>query len=94
MSDLISRQAAMTAIHDAYVDTQEGFDKAAIKINVGLTKALHMLQDLPSAQPEIIRCRDCNYYRPRIDSDIGDCLVHGIVMTPIDYCSMAREKND
>ena len=50
MSDLISRQDAISRIQKAYIDTQEGFDKSAVKINVGLTKALHIMQDLPSAQ--------------------------------------------
>lgn len=49
MTDYISREAAITAIQKAYIDTQEGFDKAAVKINVGLTKALHIMQDLPAA---------------------------------------------
>ena len=60
MTDYISREAAITAIQKAYIDTQEGFDKAAVKINVGLTKALHIMQDLPAADVvEVIRCKDC-----------------------------------
>lgn len=52
MSDLISRQAAITAIQNAYCDTEGGEDKCAVWKNVGLTNALHIMQDLPSAQPE------------------------------------------
>ena len=62
MSDLISRQAAITAIQNAYCDTEGGEDKCAVWKNVGLTNALHIVQDLPSAQPEIIRCKDCKWY--------------------------------
>lgn len=51
-SDCISRQAAITAIQKAYADTEGGTDKCAVWKNVGLTNALHIMQDLPSAQPE------------------------------------------
>lgn len=50
--DTISRQAAITAIQKAYADTEGGTDKCAVWKNVGLTNALHIMQDLPSAQPE------------------------------------------
>lgn len=52
MDDLISREAAITAIQKAYADTEGGEDKLAVWKNVGLTNALHIMQDLPSAQPE------------------------------------------
>jgi len=52
VDDLISRQAAITAIQKAYADTEGGMDKLAVWKNVGLTNALHIMQDLPSAQPE------------------------------------------
>ena len=52
MNDAISRQAAITAIQKAYADTEGGMDKLAVWKNVGLTNALHIMQDLPSAQPE------------------------------------------
>jgi len=49
-SDTISRQAAITAIQKAYADTEGGTDKCAVWKNVGLTNALHIMQDLPSAR--------------------------------------------
>ena len=52
MSDLIDRQAAITAIQAAYADTEGGDDKCAVWKNIGLTNALHIMQDLPSVQPE------------------------------------------
>lgn len=53
MSDLISRQAAITEIQQAYADTEGGDDKCAVWKNVGLTTALHIMQDLPSAQSNV-----------------------------------------
>lgn len=50
MDDLIFRQAAITAIQKAYCDTDGGEDKYAVWKNMGLTEALHIIQDLPSAQ--------------------------------------------
>lgn len=69
MIDLISRQAALTAIQNAYCDTEGGEDKCAVWKNVGLTEALHIMQDLPPAQPEQTDCEYCHedsdgYVRP------------------------------
>ena len=50
MSDLISRQDAIDAI-DALHD----------KPNAWLEYAVDAVKKLPSAQPEIIRCRDCKH---------------------------------
>ena len=52
MNDLISRQAAISAIQKAYADTTGGDNKKAVWRNVGLTNALNIMQDLPSVQPE------------------------------------------
>ena len=79
MNDLIDRQAAITAIQNAYCDTEGGEDKCAVWKNVGLTEALHIMQDLPSAQPEQrwIPCSE-RLPEPRIDvwcnSDMGQMV--------------------
>ena len=51
MDDLISRQAAIDAAKDWY----DGLICGSFK---GLKKRL---EALPSAQPEIIRCKDCKW---------------------------------
>ena len=58
--DTINRQVAITAIQKAYADTEGGTDKCAVWKNVGLTNALHIMQDLPSVQQEQrwITCSD------------------------------------
>lgn len=68
MADLIDRQGLINAIQKAYIDTQEGSDSAAVNINVGLTKALHAVQDLPSAQPEQ-RWIPCSERLPVVEYD-------------------------
>ena len=60
MDDLISRAAAITAIQKAYADTEGGEDKYAVWKNVGLTNALHIMQDLPTAQPTLT-CDGCRH---------------------------------
>lgn len=55
MSDLISRQAAIKAIEDlqdCYNGFSDTYDKACI---------IGVLEEVPSAQPEIVRCKDCRW---------------------------------
>ena len=64
MDDLISRQAAIDAvlhhgeIENHYTDLYyDGYCD-------GVYDSADILKDMPSAQPEIIRCKDCKYYDP------------------------------
>lgn len=58
MSDLISRQAAI----DAMAELQgRASTKAKLK---GISKAWKRIKQLPSAQPEIVRCKDCKHWIP------------------------------
>ena len=62
MSDLISRQAAIDAIEHRLAEPayqHEGEDWYT-----GMNCAESELYDLPPAQPEIIRCKDCKFYSP------------------------------
>ena len=52
MSDFISRKETMDRITDGYQNSDGGQDRYAVGINVGLTKALNVLKDVPSAEPE------------------------------------------
>ena len=49
--DLIDREAAVDAIYHHLP-------------SVSRTRARTMLHEVPSAQPEVIRCKDCIYYDP------------------------------
>ena len=62
MNDLISRQAAIDAIEHRLAEPayqHEGEDWYT-----GMNCAESELYDLPPAQPEIIRCKDCKFYSP------------------------------
>ena len=56
MDDLISRQAAIDALH-MHLMYRMGTDSNKKRLD-------EWINNLPSVQPEIIRCKDCIYYDP------------------------------
>lgn len=68
MSDLVKRQDAIDAVD-------------VPNLHRGIVSALQeILRELPSAEPEIIRCKDCKWWdRKAEDSPIGYCYAcrHG-----------------
>lgn len=83
--DLISRQAAIDAM--ATWDWQEMYLPIHFK---------QLLEELPAAQPEIIRCKDCKYGSP---NGVYGCRlerfsVHdeSIRLFTDDYCSVAERR--
>ena len=65
MDDLISRQAAIDALKAKAVPLYK--DPRCNDIwerDRTLDDAIDVIRGLPSAQPEIIRCKDCIYYDP------------------------------
>ena len=67
MDDLISRHAAVDALREIefshYMEFGEyiGEDTREVRL-IRAEKAQDTIEQLPSAQPEIIRCKDCKYY--------------------------------
>lgn len=81
MSDLIDRQAAIDAAErNSQVDGAYGY--------MDTKSIVDMLNDLPSVQPEIIKCKDCKWF-----NDIG-CAIRIVDDTDKpseeDYCSMGE----
>lgn len=82
MNDLISRQAAIDAIDvlcqehryripgkaETYSQYNEAWQDA-------LGRAEGVIGDLPSAEPEIIRCRDCKYSQMTDDDECRYCKI-------------------
>lgn len=54
--DIISRAAALTAL-----ERDEEYDKDIPNRADGVRDAIITISALPSAQPEIIHCKDCKY---------------------------------
>jgi len=86
--DTISRQAAIEAMAELQ---GRAYTKAELK---GISKAWKRIKQLPSAQPEIIRCRDCKHYY-FADNRIPQeqryvCDLNGDRWKSDDYCSFAE----
>lgn len=92
--DLISRQAAIDAVH-------KEFDECLVWDESGQHTADEVesiLYGLPSAQPEIIRCKDCKYGSP---NGVYGCRLErynfndeSVRMYGEDYCSFAERRTD
>ena len=97
MSDLIDRKAAIDALEreKTYCSAfREGYSKTDIfeKYNMGLTDGIKALKNLPSAQPDIIRCKDCKWF-----GDIG-CAIRIVddsdKPTENYFCSFAERREE
>ena len=74
-NDCISRHAAIELIERMKPYHQEADDIA------------EMIDNMPSAQPEVIRCKDCKYYDPN-----DHCYLQGAEAN--DFCSYAERRTD
>lgn len=96
MSDTIFRQAVRLIESDPDAYPQEWNDD----YENGFADALNKVLALPSAQPEIIRCKDCKWFRKKYGWNCNEYTVCGISPThyPIrredDFCSRAERRTD
>lgn len=81
-----------------HIQTSVDIDPWAVEIAVEAMEK--MLKDLPSVQPEIIRCRDCKHWREGTTYSYCDKLfgmgvldIYDYMTTEDDYCSFAERKN-
>ena len=100
MNDLIDRQVAIELIHSLYPSApimrmNRKRWKKKYEPYIEAEKALEML---PSAQPEIIRCKDCKHYYfadNRIPQEQRySCALDGDRWKPEDFCSYAERKTE
>lgn len=94
MSDLISRQDALDALEKSRF-------LGAPYIDTGILIALQEIKALPSAQPEIIRCKDCKNWIPGYITDNDDFIPPkcGKYQQMVghysdDYCSLAERRSE
>ena len=82
--DTISRAAAIDAIENA-------FDRETILNRFVRKIAISAVRTLPSAQPEIIRCRNCKHWR-----EDHTCKEHSLVspMMAYEFCSRAERREE
>ena len=95
--DLISRQAALDALIalTVYSNKRDLVKEADNHPNTwieGVAECIDEIEDLPSAQPEIIECENCKH---RGEKPVADgrywCNIHGAYMY---YCSDAERRID
>ena len=98
MRDLIDRWAVRLIESDSNAYPQEWNDD----YEKGFMDALNKVLALPSAQPEIIRCKDCRFATLTYDGDCKYCqylegefgLTDAVYFDGNDYCSHAERRND
>ena len=79
MSDLISRQAAIEAIKRAIWDKYTAKD------------AIDAVCNVPSAQPEIVRCRECKF----ASGNSRICMKFGYgPIGELDFCAWGERKDN
>ena len=106
MSDLIDRQAAINEINKygsiwmEYTDVMTKDEIAEEALKNAKASMKRIINDLPSEQSEIIRCKDCKWFRKEYGWNCIEYTVCGISPThhPIrreeDFCSFAERRTD
>ena len=105
MDDLISRQAAIDVINKE----QKELDVSDVPALYAYSKCKTIIKLLPSAEPQIIRCKDCKHWIPydwmfsevwqsrNIDDypedEIG-CDCCDMSMKANDFCSRAERRTE
>ena len=82
MGELISRQAAIAMCRKPCMRNADCSD---FEMEIMM---------LPSAQPEIIRCKDCDWWTKQEDSPRGRCALFQIYSTGGWFCGSAERKED
>ena len=92
-TDTISRQAAIDALH-MHIMYRMGTDSNKKRLD-------EWINNLPSVQPEIIRCKDCKHWREGTAFSYCDKLYGMGVLDALDYmvaeddfCSRAERREE
>lgn len=93
MDDLISRQTAQRLFAKAltYQERVGRYKWVTAEVKQWIAD---FIEDLPSAQPEIIRCKDCIYCEPNTEKLDAWCNVWGNTTICEGYCFYGKRKND
>jgi len=84
MSDLISRDDAIEALRRA-----EALTRA-----FGYHNVYDAIRDVPSAEPEIIHCRDCAWWRKNPVRLVNRCAIFDTDTSMTFYCKHGRKENE
>ena len=84
MRDYISRQAAIDVIKKHY----RAYDNDLLEL------IAFYIEELPPAQPEIICCKDCDWWTKQEDSLQGRCELMQMYPTGSWFCANAKRRQD
>jgi hypothetical protein len=87
MNDLIERSAVIDLIDKYTQDMSTDYWTANYGIPSGVFE--DEIMELPSAQPEVIRCKDCKHW-----DGVDTCDVIDAPVWDNDFCSMAERRSD
>ena len=93
MSDLISRQAAIDAIVNTVsrIGLHDNSEVARYGATFRQHEIIDIIESLPSAQPGIIRCRNCKF----ASGDSRICMKFGhSPIGELDFCAWAERRTD
>lgn len=94
MSDLIDRDKAIEMINKT-IKSNKSIHYEMKYWEDGMNCARQIVEGLPSAEPQIIRCKDCKYYQ--IDGNFMFCNSEGSMfaeVTESDFCSYAERRTE
>ena len=106
MDDMISRQAALDALIalTVYSNKRDLVKEADNHPNTwieGVAECIDEIEDMPSTQPEIVRCKDCKFYNTYYQGTERNPVITHLcqwfldrTMEPNDYCSRAERRTD
>ena len=84
--------------NDELINCQDAMDEIARWIGYLDEDMIYRIQlglkRLPSAEPEIIYCKDCKYYEPWDDNADNWCFAWGNTTAEFSYCSYAERRED
>lgn len=95
-NDLINRQTAIDAIAERMERVTDPYGYGE-QFWEGLCIAKSIVADIPSTQPEIIMCNDCEHHR---QNHAGDSWcghpkgLDGFELKPTDFCSAAERRTN
>ena len=91
-TDCISRQSAIDAFNTNLNELVIGGEENAKTVENYLNRVLDKIKCLPSAQPEIVRCKDCDWWTKQEDSPQGRCELLQMYPTGGWFCGNARRR--
>ena len=99
-SDLVSRQAAIDALADYIHNVDKVYSTGHLSMSDCEDAARSVIEDLPSAQPEVIYCKDCRKHNVHSGYKDDCCPLYewrGMSYGhehDYQYCSFAERRTD